>query len=266
MHATDFVESYMDAWNDRDPEGIADHLAAGGIVHDVPENTLRTRDELIVSLKRFFSEYRHRYELIGEILAGQKTIAYEYRMVPSDGGQPGRSSGTYYGAEFVTMEHDAALTIVDYYDIPGIDRSGDIAGLTTGRTHNRKYAKSGLDQQQLLAYKARLAEIMRSHKAYLRSDLTLPKLAHMVGSSVNHLSQVINAGFGMSFFDYLNQYRIDYAKDLLQSTDSERSAILNIAYTVGFNSNSAFYAAFKKRVGQSPARYRRDQLHRLLRN
>jgi AraC-like DNA-binding protein len=98
---------------------------------------------------------------------------------------------------------------------------------------------------------------MSSQQVFLRSDLTLPKLAQTVGCSVNHLSQVINSGFNMSFFDYLNRYRIEHARELLSGCDSQHGAILNIAFMVGFNSNSAFYAAFKKCVGQTPAQYRR---------
>ena len=96
----------------------------------------------------------------------------------------------------------------------------------------------------------------------LRPDLTLPKLAQKVGCSGNHLSQVINSEFGTSFFEYLNQYRIDYAKELLSRNNGHSSSILNIAFTVGFNSNSAFYSAFKKRVGITPAQYRQRQLNR----
>ena len=85
-------------------------------------------------------------------------------------------------------------------------------------------------------------------------------LAEAVNCSVNHLSQVINSGFRMSFFDYLNQYRVEHAQELLTKLVGRSAAVLNIAFTVGFNSNSAFYAAFKKRVGQTPAQYRRAQL------
>jgi AraC-like DNA-binding protein len=103
---------------------------------------------------------------------------------------------------------------------------------------------------------------MQSQQAYLRPDLTLPKLSAAVNCSVNHLSQVINSGFGISFFDYLNRYRIEHARELLTRLDGQSNAILNIAFTVGFNSNSAFYAAFKKYVGQTPAEYRRAQLQK----
>ena len=80
MHAAEFVESYIDAWNHRDPIGVADHLSADGIYCDIPENVQSTRDELISSLVVFFSNHRHRYELIGEILANRDTIAFQYQI------------------------------------------------------------------------------------------------------------------------------------------------------------------------------------------
>lgn len=259
MQTTEFVESYFDAWNHSDPKGVADHLVAGGTYFDIPENVLRSRDELIANLDDFFSRYRHRYELIGKILADDKTIAFQYQVYPlSEGNQ----STIYRGAEFMTLRGDAAMTISDYYDNPSVSgtSSAKLSELAANEAQRNKYAKSGLNRQQLLEYKQRLAEIMQTNKAYLQPSLTLPKLARAVDCSVNHLSQVINAGFGMSFFDYLNQHRIAHAQKLLTQPNDKNGAILNVAFTVGFNSNSAFYAAFKKCVGQTPAQYRRSHL------
>jgi len=246
MGAAKFVESYFDAWNHRDPEGVADHLSPDGIYRDVPENLQRSNAELVVALNKFFSVYRHRYELIGDALQSGDTVAFQYRMYPYGKNINSEASVSYRGAEFITLHGNYALTITDYYDVPA-------------ETQAHKYAKSGLSNDQLLDYKQRLDQNMRSRQLFLSPDLTLPKLAETVDCSVNHLSQVINSGFGVSFFDYLNRYRIEHAKELLTRFDSPGSAILNVAFTVGFNSNSAFYAAFKKYVGQTPAQYRRSQ-------
>ena len=259
MRATHFVESYFDAWNHHDPKGVADHLTADGIYCDVPRNEQRSHDELITDLSDFFSNYPHRYELVGEILTNGDTIAFQYQFSPLAETGNSEPETPLCGAEFMTLNGDAAMTITDYYDTPGMARPSQLASLTSEEERKNKYAKSGLNGNQLLGYKIRLEEIMRVQKAYLRPDLTLPKLADVVNCSVNHLSQVINAGFGMSFFDYLNQHRIQRARELLGDIDDQSSAILNIAFTVGFNSNSAFYAAFKKCVGQTPAQYRRLQ-------
>ena len=257
MRATEFVESYIDAWNHSDPKGVADHLTADGIYCDIPENVQRTHDELITSLSEFFSTNRHRYELIGEILTSRESIAFQYQIFPSENAGTSDSASSYSGAEFMTLHGDAAMTITDYYDVPGMARPSKLAMLTSRVPHRHKYAKSGLSDEQMRDYKERLERIMRGQQAYLMPELTLPKLAETVGCSVNHLSQVINSGFGMSFFDYLNQHRITHARELLAHLDDQNGAILNIAFTVGFNSNSAFYAAFKKYVGQTPAQYRR---------
>lgn len=249
MQASKFVKSYFDAWNHADPEGVADHLAPGGVYLDITENIPRTHDQLVVSLSGFFADFPQRYELIGEILASMNTIAFQYRVRPMNDSTDGQSRTMYCGAEFMTLNGDAAVTITDYYDLPQ-------------QVSLDKYAKSGLRREQLQEYMRRLDVIMESQHAYLRPDLTLPALAEEVGCSVNHLSQVINSGFEMSFFDYVNNYRVRHAKELLLQIDRSNGAILNIAFTVGFNSNSAFYAAFKKHVGVAPATFRRSHNRR----
>jgi len=259
MHTSRFVESYFDAWNHCDPKGVADHLTADGVYCDIPENEQRSHDELITSLTVFFSRHQHRYELIGDILANQNTIAFQYQIHPLETTNRGARRPTFNGAEFMTLNGDAAVIITDYYDVPGIERPSKLAQLADRQGQNGKYAKSGLSTELLSVYKDRLERIMLDEQVYLRPELTLPRLADAVGCSVNHLSQVINAGFKVSFFDYLNQHRIQHAKALLGNLDDQNSAILNIAFTVGFNSNSAFYAAFKKCVGQTPAQYRRGE-------
>jgi AraC-like DNA-binding protein len=262
MRATEFVESYFDAWNHRDPKGVADHLTADGIYCDIPEHVQRSRDELITTLGDFFRNHRHRYELIGEILTSKETIAFQYKVSPHQSAESGDVSNNYCGAEFMMLHGDAAITITDYYDVPGMVQPSKLARLTSHQVQQHKYAKSGLNSDQMHEYKNRLEQTMRTQQIYLRPDLTLPRLARAVNCSVNHLSQVINAGFGVSFFDYLNQYRIEHARELLTRINGQGDAILNVAFIVGFNSNSAFYAAFKKCVGQTPAQYRRTQLRK----
>ena len=249
MRKTEFVKSYFDAWNHHDPKGIADHLSADGTYRDVPENLQISHDELIINLEDFFAEFRHRYELIGDIQKSENSVAFQYRMFLFRNKRKSAMAVTYHGAEFINLHDDAAMAITDYYDIP-----------VKNTAH--KYAKSGLTRDQLLTHKQSLDQIMQSRKEYLRPDLTLPKLAQAVGCSVNNLSQVINSGFGTSFFDYLNRYRIEHARKLLKKSGGQSSAILHVAFTVGFNSNSAFYSAFKKQVGMTPAQYRQKHLKR----
>lgn len=248
MRVKEFVETYFDAWNHHNPKGIADHLSPNGFYMDVPEHAIRSRDELVVNLEGFFRQYRHRYELVSDVLATENTIAFQYRIFPQRDEAGRGKQNTYQGAEFINFNGDRAISITDYYDFPAVSPSG-------------KYAKSGLTEEQLATYKRSLNQVMRTQKAYLNSDLCLPKLAELVGCSVNHLSQVINSEFGTSLFGYLNRYRIEYARKLLASRKYRDTAILDIAFSAGFNSNSTFYSSFKKLVGISPAEYRQQELN-----
>ena len=254
MRATDFVESYLDAWNHHSPEDVADHLAVDGVYCDIPEHAESSRDELASTLRRFFSQFRHRYELVGDVLTNRDSIAIQYRMIPDEGS----ADTVYSGAEFITLTASGALVIRDYYDVPDdrLSNAPRVAERLT--TTRRKYAKSGLDRATLKRYRERLDDLMRSEQIYLRSDLTLPQLARIMNCSVNHLSQVINAGCGESFFDYVNRHRIDRARALLAEHPDGSSPVMDVAYSVGFNSGSAFYSAFRKYAGTTPARYRRS--------
>jgi AraC-like DNA-binding protein len=238
---------------------VARHLTADGVYLDIPQKARRTQEELIQNLNGFFANHAHRYELVGEVVQGQNTIAFQYRILSRGDG----SGNVYNGAEFMAISGDAAVTITDYYDVPSSDQSGRPGRSRTENTRRRKYAKSGLSKQQMLSYKSRLEDVMQLEQLFLHPDLTLPRLATAVQCSVNHLSQVINSGFGMSFFDYVNQYRVRQAMALLGKAGQQSNVILNVAFAVGFNSNSAFYAAFKKCAGQTPAQYRNQQLAKL---
>jgi AraC-like DNA-binding protein len=253
MQSARFVESYFDAWNQHDPMGVANHLTPDGFYCDVRQNARNSREELVDYLQLFFRRYRHRYELIGDILSNGNTVAFEYQMISSE--TPRRKSEPVCrGAEFITLEADSAKLIADYCDFPEEPAAASVEALPS--PPQRKYAKSGLTDSRMRAYMKALDSVMREGEAYLDTELTLPLLAERINCSVNHLSQVINAGFGMSFFDYVNRYRVKRAMGVLHGLD-DCAAVLKVAYSVGFNSNSAFYTAFKKHAGMTPAQFRR---------
>lgn len=249
-----FVESYFDAWNHHDARLVAEHLTVNGTYCDIPIHEQHSRDELLDSLTHFFASNHHHYKLIGEVLRGKTTIAFQYRVSQSDD-----SADTFFGSEFMTIDGDGAIRILDYYSMPGQTLPADNIQLVLNGAPAQKYTKSGLSETQMENYKQRLETLMCVEMAFLQPDLTLPTLAACVACSVNHLSQVINSGYGMSFFDYLNHYRVDYAKQLLSEQGGQLQSVLSIALAAGFNSNSSFYTAFRKASGQTPAQFRRLQ-------
>ncbi|AKK74505.1 quinolinate synthetase [Chryseobacterium gallinarum] len=113
-----------------------------------------------------------------------------------------------------------------------------------------------ISDDELVKIKKQLEKVMDAQKPYLDSELNLIKLAEILLVSTHHLSYVINTGFGKNFFQYVNEYRIEHAKKLLQDSDHKYS-ILGIAYESGFNSKTSFNTTFKKLTGKTPSEYKR---------
>lgn len=122
-----------------------------------------------------------------------------------------------------------------------------------------KYKKSALTPEQSDAILARLTKLMQTERPYLEMGLTLPMLSNMLDISPNLLSQVINGKLNKSFFDFVNGYRVEEAKQFLVSPESDRFTILGLAMDAGFNSKSSFYGAFKKLTGMTPSQFKNKQ-------
>ncbi|AYN02126.1 helix-turn-helix domain-containing protein [Chryseobacterium sp. 3008163] len=113
-----------------------------------------------------------------------------------------------------------------------------------------------IPDEELMRIKNLLDHLMITQQPYLDSELNLIKLSELVSVSTHHLSYVINAGFQKNFFQYVNEYRIEYAKKLLKDHSSKLS-ILGIAYESGFNSKTSFNTTFKKITGITPSEFKK---------
>ena len=85
-------------------------------------------------------------------------------------------------------------------------------------------------------------------------DLTLADLADRVAATPRELSEAINGAGGMNFFEFVNRRRIAHAMSRLTADPEAR--ILDVALESGFNSKSAFNAAFRRHAGTSPSAFR----------
>ena len=101
---------------------------------------------------------------------------------------------------------------------------------------------------------ANLNYVIHEEKMYRDSDLSLSTLSRRLNLTTHQLSELLNNEIGKNFNAYITDFRI---RDAIQELkNSPNATILSIALSVGFNSNSAFYTAFKKITGKSPSDYR----------
>ncbi|TMM58319.1 AraC family transcriptional regulator [Maribacter algarum] len=118
--------------------------------------------------------------------------------------------------------------------------------------------KFSLSREELEELKSNLDDILIYEKPYLQQELTLSGLAELIGTTDKKLSSLLNHHLNVSFYDFINQYRVEEVKEKLKLEEYEKYSLLGLAYTCGFNSKSSFYRAFKKETGISPTAYKKE--------
>ncbi len=103
-------------------------------------------------------------------------------------------------------------------------------------------------------------KMMRTKKPHLEPDITLEILAETLEMQAKDLSLFINRHFKKNFWEFINEYRIEEAKQLLTAQNNESKTITDIYLEVGFNSKSVFNTFFKKLTGVTPSDYRQGAL------
>ncbi len=119
---------------------------------------------------------------------------------------------------------------------------------------HKKYSGSNLSQEERQSIASKLHTMMTEERPYLESDLNINELATRIPCAPKHLSQVINEAHKSNFFDFINRYRIEEAKQQLMH--SSEKTILEVLYASGFNSKSSFNTAFKKYTNQTPTEFK----------
>lgn len=102
----------------------------------------------------------------------------------------------------------------------------------------------------------RLEECMKEGKMYLNPKLSLQDVATEIGTNRTYLSDYLNHVLKMTFYEYVNDLRVDEACEIIDSmTYRDRSSMQEIAEMSGFNSISTFNRAFVRKKGMTPGMY-----------
>lgn len=106
------------------------------------------------------------------------------------------------------------------------------------------------NEQQLMR---RIVKLMEEERLYMNSDLKTSDIAQRLGVHRNYVSSCINSIQGCTFTQFINGYRIEYAKQLMrQHPKKKRAAIFEKA---GFANETTFYRTFKAVTGMSPTEW-----------
>ena len=100
----------------------------------------------------------------------------------------------------------------------------------------------------------KLEQLVEEQKLYLRPNLTLQELAQALGSNRTYVSTYLSQVMGQTFYDYINQLRIERSAIPL-ITEHPEYKFEYIAHLSGFTSMSTFRRAFIKKTGQRPSQF-----------
>lgn len=94
-----------------------------------------------------------------------------------------------------------------------------------------------------------------SQMPYLNPDFNLRDVETQLGYTEDQLKDCLKYNFNKKFTEIRAEYRVNYAKKLLEDGASRNTSIDGIGALSGFSNRANFYSTFKNYTGQTPSEY-----------
>lgn len=260
----DIVERYMGAWNLQDAEAVRRCFTADGCYIDSVQESEIVGDEIIAYCEESFERYPDmHYEIVNRTGSLGGTTAVQWIMrgrgiepifnLPATG-----DDVSFVGVDFLIVRYGRIQTCTSYYDVSSLQRGIDRSRLfaESGQALE-KYQRTRLSEEAIRDIRQTLERMVITDRGYRDPNLSLGLLAQRMGISPTYLSQVINREFRMNFRDFVNSRRVTAAQDMLRDRACSGTPVMQIGMAVGFNSGSAFYAAFQRFARTTPLSFRK---------
>lgn len=95
-----------------------------------------------------------------------------------------------------------------------------------------------------------VCELMEREKLYLDKNLRISDVATILKTNTSYLSDCINKEQGRSFSQFVNNYRVNHAIELMRQHPGEK--LSNVALASGFANDTSFFRSFKGITGMTP--------------
>jgi AraC-like DNA-binding protein len=129
--------------------------------------------------------------------------------------------------------------------------SEDIVNLVT---MNKPSSSKAITDQNIEDFEI-LSKFIESEKPFLKNDLKMQDLVDATGITYKRISEVFNKNFNKTFYEVMNEYRLQEAKILIDKGFHREYTISHLAEKAGFNSKTTFNRIFKKYTDQTPSDY-----------
>ncbi len=115
-----------------------------------------------------------------------------------------------------------------------------------------------LEEARLMEIKKLISTYFEEQKPYLDDSFTLNKLSEALNIPIHHLSYFFNSCLEKKFSDYKNEWRINYAIQLLKDGILKKYTIEQLYQEAGFSTKSNFYRVFRNHTGMTPIEFIED--------
>ncbi len=126
---------------------------------------------------------------------------------------------------------------------------------------NKKF--KGIEQDKVSSTqkitKNKLDRLMLKKELFKNPDLRITDIALMLGTNRTYISRLVNEETHTNFCEWVNEFRINYAKKLMKNPEYNNLSLLQIGEMSGFSSASAFYRVFKEKEGSTPGNFREEK-------
>jgi AraC-like DNA-binding protein len=128
----------------------------------------------------------------------------------------------------------------------------------------REIVQSDLVESQSLVYAEplndevdlKLRNLFVRDKIHLNPDLKIWDVSGMLGTNRTYLSNYINKHYGVNFSMFVNRYRVEDAKKILDENEGSLYSLEVIGEKCGFGSYNNFIRVFRDLESITPGRYR----------
>lgn len=107
--------------------------------------------------------------------------------------------------------------------------------------------------------KEKLIQIMDVEEQFTQADFSISKLALATKISHKELSNYLNNVNKCNVSEFINQYRVEKVKTLIDNPNFNYYTLEAISLEAGFKSKSSFNSIFKKYIGITPSQYKKRE-------
>lgn len=104
--------------------------------------------------------------------------------------------------------------------------------------------------------KERLLDLFERQEIYRQKDLKITQVSALLQTNRTYISSLINSEFGFTFSDFVNNYRVAAARELLSDSKQQSYSLNYVSDACGFGSVNSFIRIFRQNVGTTPGKFR----------